>query len=197
MKPSSFVLFATVLVAACGDSSAPPSSDQVAAHPETLSTQTASNPAPEAVALDIGMFVTMAEDHIKTDNGDFMRVYRLPEPAASTVNLPGEGGAITSWKFSMEGKSSHLLFVTLANFNTVEKAATILDQVPTVNFLRTTAGISQQHRTACFGGQCVHLAGPCGLSTAAFNGVWDELINALDNPTLLRTHDQLCAQNPV
>lgn len=159
--------------------------------------ETPATPAPEAEVLNAGVFVTMAEDHLKVGEDDYIKVYRLHEPAASTVNQPGQGGLLVSWKFTMDGESLHTLFVTLADFETVDQAKAVFDQVPSFSYLRTPAGTSQQHRTARFGGQCVHLAANCELSVDAFNAVWKELVNALDNPTLESTHDQACADQPV
>lgn len=159
--------------------------------------ETPATPAPEAEVLNAGVFVTMAEDHLKVGEDDYMKVYRLSKPAASTVNQPGQEGLLVSWKFTMDGESLQTLFVTLADFETVDQAKAVLDQVPSFSYLRTPVGTSQQHRTARFGGQCVHLAANCELSVDAFNAVWKELVNALDNPTLESTHDQACADQPV
>ena len=194
MNRSSLVLPILLLVLACGESPVPATSDQDAATPAV---ETAATPAPEVEVLNAGMFVSMAEDHLKVGEDDYMKVYRLHEPAASTVNQPGQGGLLVSWKFTMDGESLHTLFVTLADCETGDQAKAVFDQVPSLSYLRTPAGTSRQHRTARFGGQCVHLAANCELSVDAFNAVWKELVNALDNPTLESTHDQPCADRPV
>ena len=194
MKRSLLVLPALALMVACGESPAPATPDQDAATPAV---ETPSTPAPEAEALQAGVFVTMAEDHLKVGENDYMKVYRMPEAMASTVNQPGQGGDIKSWKFAMEGESPYTLFVTLADFETVDQAKAVFDQVPSFSYLRTPAGTSQQHRTSRFGGQCVHLAASCEVSVDAFKAVWKELVNALDNPTLESTHDQPCADQPA
>ena len=194
MKRSLLVLPVLALVVACDESSAPATSDQNAA---TSVLETPATRAPEAEVLNAGVFMSMAEDHLKVGEDDYMKVYRLSKPAASTVNQPGQEGLLVSWKFTMDGESLQTLFVTLADFETVDQAKAVLDQVPSFSYLRTPVATSQQHRTARFGGQCVHLAANCELSADAFNAVWKELVNALDNPTLEGAHDQPCADHPV
>lgn len=192
MKRSLLVLFAAACVVGCGESPAPAAPESTPAVEETTPEAA---PAPDAEALDVGVFVTMAEDALKLGDRDFMKVFRNPEPLASTVNQPGEDAELTSWRFTMEGESPYSLQVTLANFASVEQATGVFAQVPTFSYLRSNLATPFQHRTSRFGAQCVHLAADCAVSPEAFQQVWQELINALGTPTLESTHDQPCAES--